>query len=64
MLGFEPGQRLERDVNWAREDPNHNGQIEWYNNHHGFLTSHNIAGQQLFVVPTPCTQSCYFKWTG
>jgi hypothetical protein len=50
-------------VNWAREQ--FGGYVEWFNNHGGgFLTSHNIPGQQLFVVPTPCTQSCYFKWTG
>ncbi|HLK76804.1 MAG TPA: hypothetical protein VKU77_24565 [Streptosporangiaceae bacterium] len=49
-------------VNWARED--FGSYVEWFNNRGGLLTSHNIPGQQLFVVPTACTQNCFFKWSG
>jgi hypothetical protein len=51
------------NVNWAREDMG--SYVIWFNKQGGgILTSHNIEGQQLFVVPTPCTQSCFDKWSG
>jgi hypothetical protein len=53
------------NVNWV-EEPVGDGTIKWFSNTKGgFLSSHDIEGQQLFVcqgIPVQCGPDTFQRW--